>query len=209
MFLVKRNIDMKRVMLLWFVCTVLVPGFPSAILSARSMRAAAEKEELNFRKWDKARKSNVADAQSPKELKNNELMQEMNYFFGGQGGGGAKFAPNSDPSEKMRKRVQSMMEKLDEDEVEFFRNTLSVLTFSVTLIAMWIAGFCCVCCCGYETILNTHLPCCARLCRAFCWPALCCSRSLLGVVRLLRSICGRCRAQWRRRPWKAEKVKGK
>lgn len=144
-------------------------------------------------------------ADSDEALKRNDLMRQMNHFFGGVETYSAN-DPNN-PSFAMQNAMNKAFANLDDEEREIFRSMMGAIMAAVAMLVVWLVGCLSICLCGYETVMTKYVPCCGCMIRAFCWPAICCCevgvKGARGTCRVARSVCGRCRAHWRRRPWRA------
>ena len=141
-------------------------------------------------------------------LKKNDLMRQMNHFFGGVQS--YKDNDTDNPSLAVHNAMLKAMGNLNEEERDIFRKSMALVMFSVALVSVWLLGCLCICCCGYETVTTKYIPCCGCMVRALCWPAICCCQigvnGTRGCWRFARAFCGRCKSQWKRRPWKAIKI---
>lgn len=145
------------------------------------------------------------DPEGMEELKNNELMRQMNHFFGGIQTYSEEDEEN--PSHALKRAVGKALSNLDEEERHLFRSMMGATIFAVFMLLVWISGCMCIMCCGYDTVLTAYIPCCRCAVKAFCWPAICCGECIVvrGGGRFMRCArgCGRiCKRNWDKRPWR-------
>jgi hypothetical protein len=128
------------------------------------------------------------------DLNRNALMRDMNQFFGT-----IKTYDENDPNNPTR-ALDNMMRKvlgnLDPDERAFFKAMAAATIAAFVMLAVWLCGCCCIFWCGYDTVMDTYVPCCRGLVKGCCWPAICCCEGLWACARCTWRASARCFARW-------------